>query len=296
MGKSNYLVLEACEYKRAFKDLHPDILIITNIEADHLDYYKNLTDYKNAFKDLCAKVPKNGSIIVCADDKNSNAVVRNSKAKVYKWSEKNMASDFYLDIKNREIHFRKNITKIEPGIPGNFNIKNSTNAAIAGTLLNIPKTAISKSIKSYRGSWRRLQYKKTKLKPTLFIDDYGHHPTEIKVTLSAIREKYPDKKILCVFQPHQYSRTYLLLKEFATSFHAVDKLIIPNIYRVRDSEADVKKVSTDKLVAVIQKHTPETVNGEGLEKTAEYLKKNHSKFDVIVTMGAGDISKIYKML
>lgn len=274
VGKSKYLVVEACEYKRAFLNLSPDILIITNLEADHLDYYKDLKDYQSAFKKLCQKIPKTGAIIINKKDKNSVAVSKNIKAKIYDFS----------------------ALKLSPGIPGDFNLRNAAAAAKVAELLDIPATKTKKAIKSYKGSWRRLEYKKTKLKPTIFIDDYGHHPTEIKVTLKAIREKYPDKKILCIFQPHQYSRTHLLLKEFAKSFHDVNELIIPNIYRVRDTEEDLKKISTDKLVEAIKKHTPKTSNGQGLENTAEYIKINHKKYDVIVTMGAGDINKIYKLI
>ena len=140
-----------------------------------------------------------------------------------------------------------------------------------------------------------MQYKLMKIGKTRFIDDYGHHPTEIRLTLAAIREKYPNEKILCIFQPHQYSRTRLLLKDFGRSFNSVDEVIIPNIYRVRDPEEELRKISTDDLVREIKKHNPRVKNGQGLLETAKYIRANHQKYDLIVTMGAGDISKIYKM-
>lgn len=276
VGDSNYLIIEACEYKRSFLNFHPNILIITNIEAEHLDYYKNLKDYQKAFNELAIKVPKDGYIIFNGDDKNIKPVLKGAKAKIVTW--------------------KLNEIKLQPGVHGEFNVKNATNAAIAALLLNISPTIIRKSIKAYKGSWRRMQYKTKKLGKVKFIDDYGHHPTEIRVTLAAIREKYPDAKILCVFQPHQYSRTKLLLKEFGYAFNNVDQVIIPNIYRVRDTEADVKSVSVDDLVKEIRKHQPHAQNGTSLEKTSLYIKKNHKKFDIIVTMGAGDIEKIYKLL
>lgn len=276
VGKSKYLIIEACEYRRSFLHFQPKILIITNIEAEHLDYYKNLQDYQKAFNELAKRVPKDGYIIVHGLEKNLGPVLKNCQAKIIKWQK----------IDNM---------KIKPGIPGKFNINNATNAAQVGQILGIDKTTIEKAIKKYKGSWRRLEYKKKKLGKLQFIDDYGHHPTEVRVTLDAIRERHPEAKILCVFQPHQYSRTKLLLKEFGHAFNAVDEVVIPNIYKVRDSEADVKSINVDMLIAEIKKHQPHARNGENLEKTASYIKKNHQKFDLVVTMGAGDISKIYKL-
>lgn len=275
VGKSKYLVVEACEYRGSFLHLHPDILVITNIEAEHLDYFKNFEAYKKAFAKLAAKIPKNGYIIINSTDKNVQSVVKSAHAKIVAW---------------------KKPANVKLAIPGDFNRKNATAAETVGKLLGIDAKNIEKALKSFKGSWRRMQYKQKKLGKTRFIDDYGHHPTEIRLTLAAIREKHPNEKILCVFQPHQYSRTRLLLKEFGKSFQSVDGVIIPNIYRVRDPEEEVRKISTDDLVQEIRKHNAHVINGEGLKNTAQYIKKNHQKYDLIVTMGAGDISKIYKML
>ncbi len=276
-GKSKYLVIEACEYRRSFLNFKPDILVITNIEAEHLDYYKNLKDYQKAFNQLAMKVPKNGYIVFNSSEKNLTPILKHCQAKM------------------TESNSLKAI-KISPGIPGEFNIKNATNAAQVAKILNIDDRIIEKTIRSYKGSWRRLQYKRKKLGKLQFIDDYGHHPTEVRVTLAAIREKHPEAKILCVFQPHQYSRTKLLLNEFAHSFNAVDELIIPNIYKVRDTEKDVQSINTDIFVSRIREHQPNAKNGNGLRETANYINKNYHKFDIVVTMGAGDIGKIYKLL
>lgn len=276
VGKSKYLAMEACEYRRSFLHFKPKILIITNIEAEHLDYYKDLKDYQTAFNELAKKVPKDGYIIVHGDEENIGPVLKDCQAKIIKWNK--------ID------------RTIKPGIPGKFNIINATNAAQVGHILGIKKSVIKKTIKEYKGSWRRLEYKKKKLGKLQFIDDYGHHPTEVRVTLAAIREQHPDAKILCIFQPHQYSRTKLLLNEFAHAFNAVDEVIIPNIYKVRDTEEDVQSINTDILVSKIKAHQPNVKNGNGLEATAQFITNNHQKFDIVVTMGAGDISKIYKLL
>lgn len=275
VGESKYLVVEACEYRGSFLHLHPDILVITNIEAEHLDYFKNFEAYKKAFAKLAAKIPRDGYIVIDHTDKNVRSVIKGSHAKIIAW---------------------KKSTNIKLAIPGDFNLKNATAAETVGKLLGIDAKNIEKALKSFKGTWRRMQYKQKKLGKTRFIDDYGHHPTEIRLTLAAIREKHPNEKILCVFQPHQYSRTRILLKEFGKSFQSVDSVIIPNIYRVRDPEEEVRKISTDDLVCEIRKHNSHVMNGDGLRNTARYIKKNHQKYDLIVTMGAGDISKIYKML
>ncbi len=288
IGKSKYLIIEACEYKRSFLHIFPDILVLTNIEADHLDYYKNLKDYKDAFKSLVKKVPKNGKIVINGNNKHLISVTKGAKAKIITWKD--------AKIEN---------LMLKPSIPGKFNLENAKNAACVGQILEIEPGITKKTISSFKGTWRRMEHKHKKGYKCTFLDDYGHHPTEIELTLGAIREQNSNKKILCIFQPHQYSRTKLLLKEFGKSFHCADEVIIPNIYKVRDSKEDIKKVSTNDLVNEINKNshsdsnankTVKATNGHGLERTANYIKKNHSKYDIIITMGAGDIDRIYKML
>ncbi|MFA7685415.1 MAG: Mur ligase family protein [Candidatus Gracilibacteria bacterium] len=278
VGESKYLVIEACEYKRSFLNFTPTILVVTNIEADHLDYYKDLKDYQSAFIELVKKIPKTGYLVINPEDKNSLILEKYTKATVIKLSKK----------LEQEI-------KIEPKVPGKFNIKNGAMAALACTLLDIPYKKIEQSLKGFKGTWRRMEIKRKHLGKTIFIDDYAHHPTEIKTTLQAIREKYPEKKILCVYQPHQFSRTRFFLKDLGKAFSDVNEVIIPNIYKVRDSEEETKKVSTDILVNEIKKHHDNVKNGNGLKATSDYIKNNHSKFDIIITMGAGDIDKIYRM-
>lgn len=280
-GKGKYLIIEACEYKRSFLNIYPDILIITNVDLDHLDYYKDLNDYKSAFIELAKKVSPNGFIIINEAETHLKKIASNSKAKTITWA----------DNKIEKLH-------LKPKIPGRFNITNAKNAAIAGRLIGIEDKIIQSAISRFNGTWRRMEYKHKKGYKCTFIDDYGHHPTEIQSTLLAIREQNPTSNILCIFQPHQYNRTRLLLKDFGKSFHEVDNIIIPNIYKVRDSEEEASKVSTDDLVNEINKNSnhKKALNGKGLKKTAEYIKKNHKKYDIIVTMGAGDIDGIYKML
>ena len=170
-------------------------------------------------------------------------------------------------------------------------------AAIVGDLLKVPKAKIESSIKNFKGSWRRLE-EKPMLGKTRIIDDYGHHPTEITLTLAAIREENPSAKILCVFQPHQYNRTIELLNGFANSFHSVDEVIIPDIYKVRDKAQDIAKISAKTLADEINKacKKQKAIDGHGLQNTAKFILKNSASYDIIVTMGAGDIYNIHKHL
>lgn len=303
VGDSEYLVIEACEYKRSFLNFYPNILIITNIEADHLDYYKDLADYKSAFTELAKKVPRDGAVIINTDDKNSVSAVEKIKAQIVTWSHSRKNTDYYLEndllkYKNAVKELNKKSEqqiKIHPKAIGKHNIFNGCFAAIAAKELEIENKKIEQSLRGFKGTWRRLEIKSKKIGKAILIDDYAHHPTEIQTSLKAIREAHPKARILCIFQPHQYSRTRLFLKGFGKSFGHADAVIIPNIYKVRDSEAELKAMSADILVNEIKKHHKDVGNGNGLRATANYVKANSKKYDIIVTMGAGDIEKMGRM-
>ena len=269
-GKSKYLVIEACEYKRSFLNFNPDLLLITNIELDHLDYYKDLKDYTNAFEQLAKQSKK---IIMSSENILTNKIEKNNSIL---WSQD-----------------EKNNIKID--MPGEHNKENAINAKKAALELGISESEIDISLKTFEGTWRRMEEKETSFNNTVFIDDYAHHPTEIKATLNAVSEKYIGKKILVIFQPHQYSRTAEFLDEFSKSFWGASKVIIPNIYKVRDSKEDQQKISVDILVNKINKEKVNAMNGISLANTAEIIKKEYQKYDVVITMGAGDISSIYEL-
>lgn len=261
LGKSKYLILEACEYKEAFLNLKPDILVITNIEPEHLDYFKNEENYHKAFEKIKKNLRKNGKII----DETS--------------------------ISNKKIEH----ISIKPNVPGKHNVYNASLAAIVGTELGVPNKIIEQKISKFSGTWRRMEIINNNWHGKKIYDDYAHHPTEIRVTLEALKEKYPQENICCVFQPHQYSRTASMLQEFANSLQLADQVIIPNIYRVRDTDEDVSKINTDTLVDAINQHNKIAINGNGLEETYKYLEKSQKETDIIILMGAGDIAKMRKM-
>lgn len=275
MGKSQYCVVEACEYRRSFLFLKPRIIIITNIEAEHLDYYRDFDDYVSAFRSFVALLPQNGILIYNAENEATARVAAH-------FSGKKMA-------------FGMGNEKLALSIPGEHNQMNAFAALLALEALDGDRNKALEAIKHYQGAWRRFEYK-GEVQGVSVYDDYAHHPTEIRATLRAARERFPQNRIRLVFQPHQYSRTKKLFNDFLTAFEDADEVIIPNIYVVRDSVEDQKSITPEELVQGISLHHPSTIYGHGLENSAKILLSTLQKGDVIFLMGAGDVCKISDML
>lgn len=293
-GKGNDLIIESCEYRRGFLNYRPQTIIITNVEADHLDYYKNLADYRKAFLEFVNKLPANGMVIANRDDKNVRAILKKYPSKKIVWFGKSAGAEYLL--KRNAVHHRgRKLSELHLTVPGEHNLMNATAVVALAHQYKLPLPAVKRSLEGYKGSSRRFETVGYCGKAVV-IDDYGHHPTEIRATLKAARGKYGAKaKILCVFQPHQYSRTYKLLKDFAKAFGDADEVIIPDIYGVRDTVSDLKKINTAKLVKAIAKFHKHVSDGKGFDATTKKIKKNNV-YDVIITMGAGNVYKIAEML
>ena len=244
VGKSKYLVIEACEHFESFLSYYPNIIVITNIEEDHLDYYKNLKNILLAFRKFISHLPKNGYLVANKDDKNSMGIIKSKeKFAVKKYS-----------ILQKEAKKLSKILKL----PGKHNVSNALSALTVARILKIPDSVSFKALSQFKGSWRRFEIfnlKTTNHKPYTLVSDYGHHPTEIMVTVNAAKEKWPKKKLWLVFQPHQYHRTYMLWNNFVKvlSRLPVDKLIIADIYDVagREDKKIKVKISSEKLVTAI---------------------------------------------
>ena len=286
VGNSQYLVIEADEHMASFLNYWPKIIVITNIEADHLDYYKNIKNIKKAFNEFISHLPKDGILI------------QNSKFKIQNYSEAETSlrygsgnSKFKIIDYDQQLTEREKFKKILK-IPGEHNVSNALAALAIARALKIPDKVSFKALSEYKGSWRRFEEKTIKLnaKRYTLISDYGHHPTEIRVTLKAAREKYPRKKIWCVYQPHQYQRTYYLFRDFVKVFREapVDKLIITDIYDVagREKKEIKERVNSKKLVKAIKKPWAIYLPKENL---FNYLKGNLRDGEVVIIMGAGDI-------
>lgn len=258
-GDSEYLVVEACEYKRSFLNLNPTHAIVTNIDEDHLDYYKDIHDIESAFQEFVDKLPENGSLITHSD------VTLNTSAK-----------KINADVIEKE--------KIELTVLGDHNKRNAQLALALAEILELDDTKAREGLNAFTGTWRRLEYK-GKQKGTIVYDDYGHHPTEIQATLQALREKYRSGKfkLIVVFQPHLFSRTKLLLTEFSEAFTLADKICVLPIYASR--EKDDETISSHDLVEI----THNAIYMENFEEVKKYLDKNAHSGSVVLTIGAGDV-------
>lgn len=286
IDKEKLFIIEACEYRRSFLNYKPFISIITNIEIDHLDYYKDLSDYIKAFKELVYNIKIWGFLIINWQENNSRQLIELRKdisiIEVF---------DNYFIYNWQKIFF----PEIKLNIPGWHILYDAKLVYVLWYILNIDKKIILDSLKSYNWVWRRMEYLWQSNNWNIFISDYGHHPTEIKLTLEAIKNKYLDKNIITIFQPHQYSRTFELIEDFKQCFNYTDKLIIPNIYESRDSEEDKKRINVDLLLKNIEIQDKE--NWQWLDKTLErILELDKDKNNVFILMWAWDVDNLrYKL-
>jgi len=274
LGGGDWMVVEACEYRRSFLHLAPTMVVLTNIELDHLDYYKNFEDYLDAFKEFVSMIPEDGVLIGNGDDPNVRDVAESARCEVV-----------FFDGDSPDLN------KLKLKVPGHHNRMNALAAFTVGLVIGGEEEAMLSALNSFTGTWRRFEFK-GHFNGADVYDDYAHHPTEIRATLQAAREKYPDHRLVAVFQPHQHSRTKHFLEEFAQAFDGADEVVIPNIYKVRDTEEDVKAVSVERFVSTLQKNHDMVKNGEGLEKTIGYLKETIGPNDLVLVMGAGDVWKV----
>ncbi len=268
-GKSKYLVVESCEYRKSFLNIEPTIAIVTNIDNDHLDFYKDLASIQSAFTEFVNKVPKSGYIICNPKDKIVPPVLKDIQAKVIS------SEEFF----NKELKMK---------VPGEHNKKNASMALAVAHILQIDKHKAIKSIEEFSGTWRRFEYKGNTKDGVIIYDDYGHHPTEIKATLSGAREFFGNKKITVAFQPHLFSRTKLLLNDFAVAFKDADKVLLAPIYPAR--EAFDPTISSEILADKIK--NKKAISFNSFDEIEKYVRENLKKDEVFMTIGAGDVYKI----
>lgn len=303
LGKGKYLVVEACEFRDAFLNYKMDILATINIDSDHLDYFLTQENYVKAFNNAAKKVEAGGLLIIDADDPGSGHIQNDASAHPVFISSnpKNKFKKDYYYLEDNTLYFLDKDGKeqsliLKPDVPGKFNIRNASFAAIIGLALDIPKEKIEEGIAAFRGSWRRMELKKTNLKRAKFYDDYGHLAQEVDFTIKALREKYPNEKILAVFQPHQFIRIKNYLKEFGSSFSAADDVLIPDIQRNRDTPEQMASIQTPELIDEIKKHKKNVFHSTDIYNTAEWVREHGDEYDVIVAMGSGNIKKLYKLI
>ncbi len=293
---TKYLIIEADEHMASFLNYWPKIIVLTAIEADHLDFYKNLNNILKTFEEYVSHLPKDGILIANKDDKNTLQITNNREPRRSRFATlRGRQKTKFYSIKRPEAEKLKKILKI----PGEHNIYNALAALTLARTLKIPDSISFKSLSEFHGSWRRFEIIKANLngKKITIVSDYGHHPTKVRVTLKAAREKWPKGEIYCVYQPHQYQRTYYLFKDFVKVLRQapVDRLIVTDIFDVagRENAEIKKKVNSEKLVKAIKKNS---VIYLPKEKVIDYLNKNLKGGEVVIIMGAGDIYQIIPKL
>ncbi len=280
----SYFVIEACEYKRSFLAYKPFIWVIINIEIDHLDYYKDLEDYISAYKEYLDNIKSWWFAIINWQDKNCQSL---------KWLRKDIK---YIEVYNNyyiQNGQQKSYPNIDIKIPWNHILFDAKISYIIWQLIWIKPSNILKTLSVYDGVWRRMEGIWRTVYNNLLMSDYWHHPTEISLTLESIKKSNLDKKILTIFQPHQYNRTLELLDDFVDSFKNTDILIIPNIYESRDSKEDMKKINSEKLIKLI--NHPCKFDWKWFENTLKLIEKFEKENKdnlIIILLGAWDVDDL----
>ncbi len=294
LGKGDWMIAEADESDGSFSRLNYEICIITNIDNDHLDFYKSMDVLKKAFYDFALKVPFYGAAVVCGDDLLIREIYQDFPKKIIYYG-MNKNNDYYLEGKNGDYTVftkeGKNLGPMKLQVSGRHNALNALSAVIASHLADVPWEDCVRGAGLFKGVDRRFQLRGEKA-GVLIYDDYGHHPTEVKATLQAFREKFPTQKIYVLFQPHRYSRTQLCWKDFTKSFEVTEKSWLLDIYPA--GEKPIDGINSQKLAQDIEGQRGEWVGtfAGAREKVLAVCKPG----DVVVCFGAGDVNKFYDLL
>ncbi len=296
-GESEYFITEACEYKASFLKFFPYIGVILNIDADHLDYYRDIDHIEATFKEFVSLIPEDGYAIGNGDDFRVARVLREVQCNTLTFGLENgdiIAKNILFNGRGSSFDVLYNgeeFATIHLQVPGNHNILNALSTIATAIILHIEKKHIVEGLENFKGAHKRFEFKGVKNEVTV-IDDYAHHPTEIKATLKASKE-YPHNNIFCIFQPHTYSRTLALLNDFAESFDEVDELILMDIYAAR--EQDNGEINSTMLGDKIRQRGVKCINVHSHEEALSYVKNKVFKNDLLLTVGAGDVVKVGEM-
>ena len=297
-GASEFFVAEACEFDRSFHHLHPRVALITNIEEDHLDCYENIDQIVESFRAFAKLVPSDGLIIASGRDRRITQALAGittptelvALAEGFSWSALVTSVDHGCYC-GRVKYKGHEVCELRMSVAGEHNLLNATMALAACHACGIDLLRAADALGAFAGVDRRMS-EIGRYNGAVVVDDYGHHPTEIRATLKAVRERYQPRRLLCVFQPHQHSRTRFLLQDFAESFAQSDETIMPDIYFVRDSESERQRVSALDLVGLINRNGQRARHIPDFSAIVEYLREEAAEGDLIVTMGAGNVWEI----
>ncbi|MDX1709179.1 MAG: UDP-N-acetylmuramate--L-alanine ligase [Desulfobacterales bacterium] len=297
LGEGDFIVAEADESDGSFLKFSPTIAVVTNIDREHLDFYQDLDAIKTVFLSFLDRIPFYGLAVLCLDNEPIQELIPELKKRYTTYGMSSQADFQIRDVafsqqKSRFTVYRQGekMGRIDLNLPGIHNVYNATASIAVGTELDVGFDQIKTALETLEGVQRRLEIKGEANGVTV-IDDYGHHPTEIKVTLEAIEENWPDRRKVVVFQPHRYSRTQALFDEFSRAFYQSDVLVVMPIYAA--SEKRIEGVSSEKLCEQIKAHGhKEVVYADGFKAALASLKKTLQPGDVLLTLGAGDVYKV----
>lgn len=304
-GSGDYFIIEADEYQNKLGKYKPWAVILTSIDYDHPDFFKNFQEYKQVFIDFVKKIPRHGLLIYCNDDADVIEVAKEAGCQKisYGFSEGSMCKieNFEFQINNFQINnsvsqtfevfFKENFFgKFKIGLAGKHNVLNTAAVIAFCHKLNIGGTKVAEALKVFAGTSRRFEYVGEN-RGAFLIDDYAHHPREIQTTLKAAKNIFPQRRIVTVFHPHSFSRTEALMSEFAQSFDNTDSVIVLDIYgSVREKAGNV---NSQDLVRSINKYNPGKAQYiPTIEEAIDFLKEQMDQKDLIISMGAGDVWRV----
>ena len=294
LGQGDFIVAEADESDGSFLKMSPTIAVVTNIDREHLDFYKDIDDIKNAFLNFIDKIPFYGIAVLCLDNEFIQDLIPKIKKRFTTYGMSAQADFQAGNIKTKGLktrfsvyHHGKELGDILLNLPGIHNVLNATASIAVGIELDIPFDVIKNALESIQGVQRRLEIK-GEVDNITIVDDYGHHPTEIKTTLQAAKDSWPDQKIVVVFQPHRYSRTQALFNDFTRAFYQSDTLVVLPIYSA--GEKEIEGVSAYALYEGIRIHGhKEVIYMEDFTSAVSHLKEILKPGDILLTLGAGNV-------
>jgi len=301
LGEGDYIVAEADESDGSFLKISPTIAVVTNIDREHLDFYQDLNAIKEVFLSFIDKIPFYGLAVLCLDDEPIQDIIPNIQKRFTTYGMSTQANLQAKDVVFEGLksrfhvhHLGVRLGEIVLNLPGIHNVYNALAAIAVGIELDIPFGVIKSALQTAEGVQRRLEIKGEN-KGITIVDDYGHHPTEVKITLQAVRESWPDRRVVVVFQPHRYTRTQALFDDFTRAFYQSDLLVVLPIYAA--GEKKIKGVEGHTLFEGIRSHGHrEVVYMQDFETAVSHLKKVLTQSDILLTMGAGDVWKVGEMI
>ena len=296
IGKSDCFVTEACEYTNSFLSFFPKIGIILNVEEDHLDFFKDIHEIRDSFHRFAALIPTDGTLIINGDIEGIERITSDLGCGIITFGKDVSYDYYYSDLTYDEkgngsflLHSKgQEAQKITLSVPGEHNVLNALSSIALADLLDVSREITADALLSFQGTKRRFEYKGT-LGGVTIIDDYAHHPTEIKATLTAA-QNYPHNTLWCVFQPHTYTRTKAFMDEFAASLALADKVVLADIYAAR--ETDTLGISSRTLQEKILSLGKECYYFPSFDEIENFLLEKCINGDLLITMGAGDVVKI----